>query len=74
VIGRTARCRGINTTEPQLAQIKRLDKRLNHANRIVFGDKIFQLLGKQSALLAVHTLNKMLHQTRPPKHGRIIAQ
>lgn len=41
---------------------------------IVFGDIIFQLLGKQTALLAVHTLNETLHQTLPPKHGRIIAQ
>jgi hypothetical protein len=64
----------LNPAKAQVTKIKLIDKDIDHTNRIVFGDIIFQLLGKQSALLAVHTLNKTLHQTLPSKHGRIIAQ
>ncbi len=31
-----------------------------------------QITGKQRALRAVQSLDKTLHQTLPPKHGRII--
>ncbi len=30
--------------------------------------------GKRSALPAIHALDKTLHQTLPPKHGRIMAR
>ncbi len=44
-----------------------------HPHRIVVTDPVFQPIGKQSALRAVQPLNKTLHQTLPPKHGKMIA-
>jgi len=62
----------INTTEPQVAEVKRLDKGLAHANRIVILNKIIKRLGKKRALAAIQALDKSLHRKLPPKNARTI--
>jgi hypothetical protein len=50
-------------------KIKRLDKRLNHANRIVLINKIIKRFGKKRALTATQALYKPLHP-HPPTNDR----
>ncbi len=63
-----------NPVKPQAAKIELIDKNIDHPHRVVVTDSVFQPLGKQKVLRALHLLDKTLHQTLPPKHGRIIAQ
>jgi plasmid rolling circle replication initiator protein Rep len=63
MIGRPAGRLRINSHEPQAAQIKRLDKGLDHTNRIVLRNKVFKRFRKQRPLAAIQTLDKALHQT-----------
>jgi len=49
---------GINPAKPKLGQI-------NHANRIILANPIFQAFRKQCALAAVHPPNKALHPIPP---------
>jgi len=74
MIPRPARRLRRNPVKPQAAKIEFIDKNIDHPNRIVVTDPVFQPIGKQGALPAIHALNKTLHQTLPPKHGRITAQ
>jgi hypothetical protein len=41
------------------------DKDINHANRIILANPIFQAFRKQCALPAIHPLNKALHPIPP---------
>ena len=67
-----------NPVKPEAAEIELIDKNIDHPNRypnrIVVTDPLFQLIGKQSALLAVRALDKTLHRILPPKHRRTIAR
>jgi hypothetical protein len=45
----------------QLAKVKMLDKCFNDSDWVVFGNIIFQILGKQCALHPVIALNKPFH-------------
>ncbi len=74
MIARPAGRLRINPIKPQAAKIEFIDKNVDHPNRIVVTDPVFQPIGKQGALPTIHALDKSLHQTLPPKHGRIIAQ
>ena len=56
----------IDPAEPELGQIELLDKDIDHTNRIVLVDPIFQAFGKQRRLPTIHPLNKALHRD-PPK-------
>src|SRR5439155_26145965 len=47
LIGRAARCFRIDPAEPVLSQIEPLDKDVNHANRIVLANPVFQAFRKQ---------------------------
>ncbi len=69
MVGRTARGFRIDTTEPQAAQIKRLDKDLDHPDRVVLRNKIFERFRKERALAAIQTLDKALHQNLPTNPG-----
>src|SRR5262249_42251041 len=52
---------GLNSTEPKLSQIEPLDKDLDHPNRIILIDPIFQAFRKQRALATIRSLNKAPH-------------
>ncbi len=69
MIGRPARGLRIDTAETQFAQIKRLDKDLDHADRIVLADPVSQAVRKKRALAAIQTLDKALHQNLPTNPG-----
>ena len=56
-----------NPVKPQAAKIELIDKNITHPHRIVITDPIFQPIGKQSALPAIHALDKTLHQ--PPRQS-----
>src|ERR1700730_5844678 len=56
---------GINPAKPKLGQIEPSDKDINHANRIILANPIFQAFRKQGALPAIHPLNKALHPIPP---------
>ncbi len=47
-----------NPTKPQAAKIEFIDKNIDHPNRIVVTDPIFQPIGKQGALPAIHPSTK----------------
>ncbi len=51
--GRPAGRLRLNTSKAKLAQIKLIDKDINHPNRIVFNDVIVQPFREQRALVAV---------------------
>src|SRR5437660_1314634 len=65
MIGRSARCFRIDTSEPMLSQIEPLDKDVNHANRIVLANPFFQAFRKQRALPAIRALNEAPHPILP---------
>ena len=56
-----ARDLGPNPAEPQLRQIKPLGKDLDHPNRAILIDPVFQAFRKQRGLAALCPLNKTLH-------------
>jgi len=42
-----------NAVEAELAQIERIDERVDHANRIALVDKVIEALGKQCRLASI---------------------
>src|SRR6266480_1635842 len=56
---------GINPAKPKLGQIEPPDKDINHANRIILIDPVFQAFGKQRGLAAIYPLNEALHPIPP---------
>src|SRR5919198_4659679 len=56
---------GLNSAETKLRQIKPFDKGLDHPNRIIFIDPVFQAFGKQRGLAAIYPLNEALHPIPP---------
>src|SRR5260370_4374767 len=60
-----ARCFRIDPAEPVLGQIEHLDKDVNHANRIVLANPVFQAFRKQRALPAIRALNEAPHPILP---------
>ena len=65
MIRRPAGCLRIDPAKAKLAQIEFFDKDIDHANRIVLADPVFQAFRKQRALPAIHPLNKALHPILP---------
>src|SRR5262245_49527983 len=63
MIARPASCLGSNPVKSQFRQIKLINKDIDHPNRIVLIDPVFQAFGKQCALLAIRALNETLHPT-----------
>lgn len=66
MIRRAARRLRLDPPEAKSAEIKLIDKHVDHANRIVFGDKILQPVWKQRGLATINALDKTLHQ-KPPQ-------
>src|SRR5262245_64724646 len=52
---------GSNSVKSQLRQIKLINKDIDHLDRIILIDPVFQTLRKQRALLAIRALNEALH-------------
>ena len=67
MIGRKAGRLRFDPAKAQAAQIKLIDKGIDHPNRIVFSDPLVKPLGKQRAWPAINALNKSLHQILPIK-------
>jgi len=51
--------------EPRLGQIKRIDERVDHTNRIALVDPVIEAFGQQSRLPAIRPRNEALHQLPP---------
>ena len=58
------RLRG-NPDEPEIGQIKPLNKNVDGTYRIVQSDPILQAFRKKRALLAINAFNKALHRNPP---------
>jgi hypothetical protein len=56
---------GINPAKPKLGQIEPPDKDLDHPNRIILANPIFQAFGKKRGLAAIYPLNEALHPIPP---------
>src|SRR5204862_948391 len=65
MIGRAAGCFRIDPAELVLSQIEPLDKDVNHANRIVLANPVFQAFRKRRALPAIRALNEAPHPILP---------
>ena len=61
MIRRPSGCLGRNPAKPKPRQIEFIDKDINHPNRIVLADPVFQAFRKQRALPAIRARNKSLH-------------
>ena len=61
----------LGPVKAETQKIKIINKDIDHPNRIVFANPVFQPLRKQGAPSAVHALNKTLHEI-PAKDGRIM--
>jgi hypothetical protein len=55
-----------NPTKTEIAEIKFIDKDINHTHRVVVVDPLFKALGEQGALAAVKTFDKSLHAKPNP--------
>src|ERR1700730_352933 len=62
----------INPFEPKLRQIEPLNKNVDHPNRVVLANPIFQALRKQRNLLAIHALNEAAHPDPSANRAGII--
>src|SRR5207344_2825118 len=62
-------CLGIDPVEPKLGQIEFVDKDVDHPNRIVLADPVFQAFRKQRVLTAIRALNEASHPI-PPQTAR----
>jgi hypothetical protein len=56
---------GLDSVEPKLGNIECVGKDVDHPNRIVLADPIFQTFRKQRVLTAIRPLNEALHLTLP---------
>ena len=56
---------GSDPVKSQLRQVEFINKDVNHLNRIVLVDPVFQAFRKQRALPAIRALNKALHPIPP---------
>src|SRR6185312_14538204 len=55
----------IDTTKPKLGQIEFFDEDIDHANRIVLADPVFQAFRKQRGLTTIDPLNEAPHPILP---------
>ncbi len=65
MIRRPAGCLGSDPAKPKLGEIEFLDKYVDHPNRIVLANPVFQAFRKQRALPAIRALDKALHPIPP---------
>src|SRR5262245_1899603 len=69
MIGGPARYFRHNAFEPELAQIKRIDKRIYRANRIALINPFIEAFGQQSRLPTIRPNQEALHRS-PPRNSR----
>src|SRR5947208_2515876 len=72
MVRRPTGCRWLDPREVHLGQIERIDKHIDHANRITLVNEIIETFGQQRTLPTIRLLNKTSHQFPPKNHGRII--
>src|SRR5438067_11445675 len=65
---------GINTDEPELRQVQLVDEDVDHANRIILANPIFQAFRKKRALSAIRALDEAFHQIPPRIRAGIITR
>ena len=65
MIRRPASRLGINPVKSQLGQVEFLNKNVDHPNRIVLANPVFQAFRKQRALPAIGALNEAPHPIPP---------
>jgi hypothetical protein len=73
MIRRPPRIFGSHPIEAQLAEIELVYKDVDHPNRIILVDPVFQAFRKKCALPAIRSLNKALHPI-PHRSERITAE
>src|SRR5207237_3077806 len=56
---------GLDPAESKVDKIEFVDKNVDHPNRIVLTDPVFQAVGKQCALTAIHPFNEAPHLIPP---------
>ena len=71
MIGRPAIRRTHGSLKAKTDEVQFIDKDVDHTNRAVIADPIFQLFGKQRDLIPIHALDKTLHLILPPQGERI---
>ena len=59
----------LDALEPELAQIERIDERIDHANRIALVDPVIEAFGQQRRLPTIRPNHEALHQS-PPQIAR----
>jgi hypothetical protein len=74
MIRRPAGYLGIDPVEPKLGQIELIDKDVDHPNRIVLADPVFQAFRKQRDLTAIRPLNEAPHPIPRKLRGNHIAR
>jgi hypothetical protein len=62
MVRRTTSCRRLYPFDAHLGQIERVDKRIDHANRIILVNEIIQALGQERPLPTIRLLNEAPHQ------------
>ena len=71
MIRRPAGCLGSDPLKSKLGEVEFLDKCVDHPDRIVLADPVFQTLREQRALPAIRAFNKALHPIPPNREGII---
>src|SRR5215467_12889539 len=68
MIGRPPSLCRSDSFEIECTEIERIDKRVDHTNRIILVDPVVQTFRKQSRLSAIRPLNEALHSIprKPP--------
>src|SRR5262249_47521116 len=74
VVRRPARDLGLNPAKPQFRQVQPVNKNVDHTNRVVLANPIFQAVRKQCDLAAIHALYKALHPDPSAKRAGIITR
>ena len=73
MIRRTPRRRRVRPIETYFRQIERIDKHVDHPNRIAFVNEIIEAFGQQRRLPTIRLFNEAPHQLPPQNHERILA-
>ncbi len=65
MIARSSRPARRGALETKLEQLERVNEDIDHPNRIVRVDPVFQIFREQCRLVAIHTLDKSLYPITP---------
>src|SRR5215468_4205588 len=73
MIGGPARLLGDHTLKPHSMQVERLDKRIDHMDRVVLAYPILQTFRQERQLGSVRAFNEASHPYPPSGNGGILA-